>query len=68
MSPQVVRFGVEVARETDIAVEKLAEVEGRPSKRNMHAVLLNRFVRLWKEHPDKAIELGLVKPERRVNG
>lgn len=68
MARNTVRFGIEIPRETDVAVGNLAHVEGRPSKANMHIVLLNRIARLWKESPDKAIELGLVKPERRLEG
>ena len=58
-----VRFGVDVARETDMEVRKLACLEGR-SKRNFHSVLLNRLVRLWKEKPDELRELGLIRTEQ----
>jgi hypothetical protein len=68
MARDTVRFGIEVLRETDVAIGKLADVEGRPSKANMHVVLLNRIARIWKDTPHKLVDLGLVKPERRIEG
>jgi hypothetical protein len=66
MARDTIRFGIEVPRETDVAIGRLAAVEGRPSKTNMHVVLLNRIARIWKDSPQKAVELGLVKPERQI--
>lgn len=68
MARDTVRFGIKVPRETDVAIGKLAGVEGRPSKQNMHIVLLNRIARLWETDPRKAVEVGLVKPEKRIEG
>jgi hypothetical protein len=68
MARNMVRFSIELPRETDVAVGKLADVEGRPSKSNMHIVLLNRIARLWESDPAKAIAIGLVKPERATEG
>ena len=64
MSRDRVRFGVDVARETDMEVKKLACLEGR-SKRNFHGVLLGRLVRLWKEQPERLRELGLIRAEQK---
>lgn len=68
MARNTVRFGIEIQRETDVAIGNLADVEGRNSKTNMLIVLLNRIERLWKEDPLRAVELGLVKPEKRLEG
>lgn len=55
-----VRFGIDLDREIDSEIKKLARLEQR-SKRNMHAVLLTRLIRLWKETPDRLKELGLIQ-------
>ncbi len=60
MTRERVRFGVDLDRETDAEIRKLAVLEQR-SKRNMNAVLMMRIIRLWKAEPQKAREFGLVK-------
>jgi hypothetical protein len=55
-----VRFGVDLDRETDAEIRKLAVMEER-SKRNFHSVLLARVVRVWKATPEKLRELKLIQ-------
>jgi hypothetical protein len=57
-----VRFSVDLDRETDAEVKKLAQLERR-SKRNFHAVLLWRLVREWRKNPDRLRDLKLIQPE-----
>lgn len=60
MVRQRVKFGVDLDRETDAEIQKLAQLEQR-SKRNFHAVLMTRVSRLWKEKPDLLRELKLIQ-------
>lgn len=60
MARERVRFGVDLDRETDAAIQKLATLEQR-SKRNFHAVVMARLVRVWKENPDRVRELKLIQ-------
>ncbi len=62
MERERVRFGVDVDRETDAEIKKLARRENR-SKRNFHAVLLSRIVRTWRENPAALQSLKLVQPD-----
>lgn len=61
MAKGLIRFGVELDRETDTEVKKLADVEDR-SKRNFNSVVLRRIARLWRENPDLLIEHRIVQP------
>lgn len=63
VSDERVRFGVELDRETDAGMRKLAENESR-SKRNFHATLCKRLIRIWKDSPDTLRQLGLIREER----
>jgi hypothetical protein len=60
MARERVRFGVDVDRELDAEIKKLAQRERR-SKRNFHACVLSRIVRLWKENPDQLLALKLIQ-------
>lgn len=60
MARERVRFGVDLDRETDATIRKIAESEER-SKRNMHAVLMRRIARLWQEKPEALRQLELVR-------
>jgi len=62
MTRDRIRFGVELDRESDAAIQKLASVERR-SKRNFHSVLMHRIARLWKEQPDELRRLKLVRDD-----
>lgn len=60
MARERVKFGVDLDRETDVEIKKLADQEHR-SKRNFHSVLMSRVVRLWKENPERLRELRLIQ-------
>lgn len=62
MARERVRFGIDLDRETDAEVKKLATLE-RTSKRDFHRRLCRRVVRLWKEQPDQLRTLKLVREE-----
>jgi mevalonate pyrophosphate decarboxylase len=60
MARERIRFGVDLDRKTDGDFQEIARAEQR-SKRNMHAVLIQRIVRLWKENPEQLRQLRLVQ-------
>lgn len=60
MARERVKFGVDLDRETDAEIKKLAQFERR-SKRNFHAVLMTRVSRMWKETPERLLELKLIQ-------
>lgn len=60
MASEVVRFGVELDRKTDGRFKEIAIVERR-SKRNMHAVMTQRIVKLWEQKPEALEQLGIVR-------
>jgi hypothetical protein len=60
MARERIRFGVDLDRKTDGDFQEIARVEQR-SKRNMHAVLVQRIVRLWKDNPGALRQLGLIQ-------
>ncbi len=62
MPRERVIFGVELDRETDAAIQKLAAMERR-SKRNFHSVLMGRVARLWKESPEELRKLHLIRDD-----
>ncbi len=62
MKNERVIFGVDLDRETDSAIQKLAAMERR-SKRNFHSVLMGRVARLWKERPEELRKLQLIRDD-----
>lgn len=60
MANERIKFGVDLDRKTDGDFKEIAEVENR-SKRNMHAVLIRRVTKAWKENPKRLEEIGLIQ-------
>jgi hypothetical protein len=61
MAREMIRFGVNLDRKVDGEFSEIAEtVEHRP-KVDLHRVLINRIVRLWKEQPEALEQLGLIR-------
>ena len=61
MARDMINTRVELDRETDSDVRKIAKSERR-SKREWLAILTNRVVRHHKRNPDRLRELGLIVP------
>lgn len=62
MKASSIRFNVELARQTDAGIQKLADAENR-SKTNFCQVLFGRLIRVAETRPDELKKLGLIKDE-----
>lgn len=60
MSSTKVRFGVEIDRDVDAGIQRIAVIEER-SKKKQHAVFMRRIVELWREAPEKLKELRFIR-------
>lgn len=61
MGRELINTRVELDRETDTDLRKIAKAEMRTSKRGMAAVLLTRVTRAWRDNPDSLRALKLVQ-------
>ena len=61
MARDVVSTRIELDRETDMEIRKIARSEHRTSKRSMAAVILTRVARAWRDDPDSLKRLNLVQ-------
>lgn len=59
MDQELINIRVEVDEETDLAVKRWAQAEGR-SKRRHVAILVRKLTTLRKSHPDELQRLGLI--------
>lgn len=61
MARDRVRFGVDLDRKVDGEFAEIAVTIERRPKIDLHRVLINRVVRLWKEKPEALEQLGIIR-------
>jgi hypothetical protein len=59
MASDLINMRVELERDLDTELRKIARTEER-SKRHMARLLLKRVVRVWREEPEKLRQLQII--------